>query len=285
MAFRGVSPTDLEYLLRYRHPFLQIAGVEPRAAGVAIPEDSLDKLEHSPTLIQAETGWVFHYWPANEEFAAAISVSPGLHILNSIHQELDIPPLSIQRQAFETAVELAMIAKKEGWSGMHVLQGSENMRWAAWAAAQYVGIPVHGYEPSEADQKRRERSTYCFEQLSKRFLSNTPTPTMGYRPTTLDPTTAINVAPEVTETPETPEAKPKAPKKKAARPQTSKTKTAATKKKTQTKTATTQAKKKAPAKKTTAKKSAVKTPTKKKTTAKASTKKTTAKAKKPASKE
>lgn len=55
----------------------------------------------------------------------------------------------------ETVQALVKIAQHNGWEGIDV-EGSPEFRKAVWTAATRVGLTVHGYEPSFAEQERME---------------------------------------------------------------------------------------------------------------------------------
>lgn len=144
-----ITPEELLYLLDHA-PYLQM--VSTGTGSPTLPE---------PELITARSGWTIHH------YGDAMSSSPGALLFSGgyfpIHDDEDGRGASgdgrgtIRKQAFDTAADMIALAKRMGWSGVHVVDGHPSMEWAAWMAAQDQGMSLAGYTPSEKDMKKRER--------------------------------------------------------------------------------------------------------------------------------
>ena len=57
----------------------------------------------------------------------------------------------------DTGFAMVDLARQKNWAGIEIIDGTELMKWAAWAAAAEKDLAVQGFEPDEEDEKRRRR--------------------------------------------------------------------------------------------------------------------------------
>ena len=166
---RSISVEEILYLLDHC-PFLQI--VDTKAA----LEDQ--KLE----LVEADSGWVIH------NYGDAISSSPGgllygggyFRILFGDEEDdeggsgiVNPGKGTIVKQAFDTAVQMVVMAHQKGWSGIQIVDGHPLMQRAAWIKASQLNMTVEDFTPDQHDLAVRDRvelSENEFEVLRKEIL-------------------------------------------------------------------------------------------------------------------
>jgi hypothetical protein len=157
--FRPVSHEDVAYLL-HKYPFLQMINSDARFEGEIIPK-----------FVEAESGWVIH------DYGDAMSSSPGenlfggwndLAFLKAIMEEegkeggkggaiIEPGKGTIVKQMVDTAFAMIDLAIAKKWTGIEIIDGTELMKWAAWAAASEKQFLVEGFAEKEADKKKYER--------------------------------------------------------------------------------------------------------------------------------
>lgn len=146
---REVSPEELRYILDLC-PFLQV---------VDTVLHYIDEPPPDVQFIQAQSGWkIFDY-------GDAMCSSPGEHILglydsskrNKKEGDGEGGDGTIWYQAISTAAEMVAMARARGWKGLQIVDGHCIMKRSAWIKALEEGLPVAGFEPSEADKKVRAR--------------------------------------------------------------------------------------------------------------------------------
>lgn len=145
--FRDVTPEEIHYLIDMC-PYLQV---------VDTVLHYIDEPPPDVQFIQAKSGWkIFDY-------GDAMCSSAGERILGLYDSERrdedEGGDGTIWHQAIITAAEIVEIAKARGWKGLQIIDGHRIMKRSAWIAALKEGLPVVGYEPSEADKKARARIT------------------------------------------------------------------------------------------------------------------------------
>ena len=149
---RPVTQEDIQYLLDH-YPYLQI--LNDRA-------DFSEPIE--PQFVRGESGWLIH------DYFDALAASPGEFLFShaDFFNENDeggegdgggsnLGKGTIINQAFLTARQMVQIAMQHGWMVLRIVAGHPVMTWAAWMTADDAGLTVVGYEPTEEDQKKRER--------------------------------------------------------------------------------------------------------------------------------
>lgn len=150
-VLRDITPEEIQYLLDHC-PYLQIV------------DTVLHYIDEEPPEVQfidANSGWTIF------DYGDAMSSSPGEGILGLSEYKRVIKDDdddkggggkgTIWNQSFQTAVEMVEIAKSRGWKGIQIIDGHRVMKRGAWIKALQSGLPVVGFEPSEADLKVRER--------------------------------------------------------------------------------------------------------------------------------
>ena len=185
---REISPEDIDYLRKYRYPFLEIVN----------NGESVEDARDYPLFIKAPNGgWTM------QDRVDVISASPSM----GIEVELETKPGekgeggedgesgesgesgeddegdegegaptifdrgagTIINQAVMTAFDMVMLAVGKGWQSMTITDGTELMKWAAWAAAQDCDLTVSGFEPSEKDKKKYERLRGLQKEAGKKI--------------------------------------------------------------------------------------------------------------------
>lgn len=163
-----ITKEDVEAYLN-RHPFLQLLNLDPTFEDF----DSVD-------IKEAESGWKIH------DFGDALSASQGelfFHDFGNItlmgyeegleedeeggegeeefeweETESDMVPGrgTIIKQAVDTTNAMIELVK-ERWKGVHIVAGTDLMKWAAWTAARGYDLEVYGYEPDKSARIKRSR--------------------------------------------------------------------------------------------------------------------------------
>ncbi len=142
---RDVTAEEIQYLIDMC-PYLQV---------VDTVLHYIDEPPPDVQFIQAKSGWkIFDY-------GDAMCSSAGERILNlsdSAQSDDDEGgDGTIWHQGIITAAEMVEIAKARGWKGLQIIDGHRIMKRSAWIVALREGLPVVGYEPTEADKKARAR--------------------------------------------------------------------------------------------------------------------------------
>ncbi len=146
---RDISPAEIQYLLDHC-PFLQIVDTVLHYIGETPPEVQ---------FVDAQSGWRIL------DYGDAMSSSPGEKILGFAEykrikddgEEDGGGQGTIWNQAFITAIEMVELAHLHGWKGIQIVDGHRLMKRGAWIKASQLGLPVVGFEPTEKDEKIRER--------------------------------------------------------------------------------------------------------------------------------
>jgi len=154
-VLREITPEEIQYLLDHC-PFLQIVGPEMELA----PE--------KVKIVQSESGWDIH------DYGDAIASSPGRLLIGggnfriyfgdeddedggSGGEIINPGKGTIRNQAFVTASEMVLMGQEHGWDVITIVDGHPLMKRAAWIKATEEGMTVDGFEPTEEDEKIRQR--------------------------------------------------------------------------------------------------------------------------------
>ena len=122
----------------------------------------------SPDLLTLANHWSIQYWPSEDDFSAAMSLSASLHSIVNVNTTATLEELkakmrtpfrraisgSIINQAFSSAAELVMLAIHHRWNCIKITEGTEFVKWAVWAVASENKINVINYEPTEKQKKK-----------------------------------------------------------------------------------------------------------------------------------
>jgi hypothetical protein len=162
---RPVTPFEVQYFLD-RWPFLQI-----------ISTNELPILEEAQVLT-APNSWVVL------SYGDAMASSPGQFLFGAASPQandkadsagdgdaIGVPALAgtVWRQAYETCLFMAKMARELGWEGVYIVDGHPMMKWAIWMAALDHGLAIDGFTPSEQDKERRERVKRSIAEDLKRL--------------------------------------------------------------------------------------------------------------------
>jgi len=160
---RDITEAEIQYLLDHC-PFLQIVGPDME---VTPPEVQ---------IVQSESGWDIH------DYGDAISSSPGRFLMGggnfriyfgdedddeggSGGDVINPGKGTIHNQAFVTAAEMVSMGHERGWHFFTIVDGHRSMKRAAWIKATEYGMVVDGFEPTEADEKIRQRILKSAEEI------------------------------------------------------------------------------------------------------------------------
>lgn len=159
----SIDVTEEDVLLYlHRHPYLQLLNLDPTF-------EEFDEVQFQ----KSSAGWTI------QDFGDALSCSQGEKFFDDFGQitlfaeseegdqgtddggdvgQSDLRPGdgTVIKQAFDTAVQMVEMVK-ERWKGVHIVAGSEAMKWAAWVAATELGLDVYGYEADKEAQARANR--------------------------------------------------------------------------------------------------------------------------------
>ncbi len=157
---RAITPEEVEYLLLHC-PFLQILDTDPKP-----PHDQVN-------IITAESS----NWKI-QDHGDAMSSSPGKFIFGGgyfqIHDDdedeggsgiVNPGQGTIVNQAFNTAKEMAQLAKQNNWAGIHIVDGHPVMIRGAIFTAMQLGLGFSGYELTERDYTVRERLRWNADEM------------------------------------------------------------------------------------------------------------------------
>lgn len=166
---RAVTPEEIQYFLD-RWPYLQIL-----SSNIIDPFEQVEQ-------VTAKSNWIIL------NYGDAMASSPGKFLFGGGDYRIGVKRKkkeddddgdggalvnpdkgTIWRQSFETAAEMAALAKKLGWEGIHIVDGHPNMKWAIWMHAMDAEMSLTGFEPSERDVERRERVKRSEIEDIKRF--------------------------------------------------------------------------------------------------------------------
>ena len=162
---RPVTPFEVQYFLD-RWPFLQV-----------ISTNELPILEEAQVLT-APNSWVVL------SYGDAMASSPGQFLFGAASPQAghrvdqdgegdvtSVPALTgtVWRQAYETCLFMAKMARDLGWEGVYIVDGHPMMKWAIWMAALDHSLTIDGFSPSEQDKERRERVKRSIAEDLKRL--------------------------------------------------------------------------------------------------------------------
>ena len=167
----AIKPEDVQYLCDHFYPYLQIISAEADLENIV-----------EPIFITADSDWIIH------DYGIALSSSPGQYLFGNYWAREEgesgegggetvlLPGKgTIVWQQVQTAYNMVAIAQEKGWTGIELVDGTPKMKWAAWMAAQDLGLELSGYDPSEQDQARRKR-------IQKLLAEVTPSAAQGISP-------------------------------------------------------------------------------------------------------
>jgi hypothetical protein len=173
-SMRPVSDIDTQVLSKTR-PFLEISSCD--AAGQPffinntqdLAADKLDSGSYGGSInIETSLGWNLQYWPGGSSWASLCSASPGSQLYygsQPIFGEADYLVGTTMSQAVEVALFVVYLAKQQNWPGVKINNAEDNMRWAAWLAADYYSLPLFGFEISKQAIARKERALPVLKEL------------------------------------------------------------------------------------------------------------------------
>ena len=161
--FRPITPEDVVYL-RKKYPFLQMINTEADFEEEIVPE-----------FLTSKSGWTIH------DYGDAMSSSPGENLFDGWDDKAFLAAVTkaeeeeggeeggegggivypgtgtMIKQMIDTGFDMVNLAIQKNWAGIEIIDGTELMKWAAWAAAAEKDLAVQGFEPDEEDEKKRRR--------------------------------------------------------------------------------------------------------------------------------
>lgn len=175
IAAREITQEDIDYLRKYKFPFLQIANEGPSVETYTPPiimigpsggwpiHDGGNTINASPGLVELDVSSMpDKTQPASEEKAAGKKekkeeAGEGEEGEGAATLSAEESKGTIINQTVMTAFDMVTMALAKGWESLKIIEGSELMKWAAWAAAQDAGLKAYGFTPSESDKKKYDR--------------------------------------------------------------------------------------------------------------------------------
>lgn len=158
---RPVTQDDIE-MVKSQWPSLELVAWrtpndQDDEDGVLETLTSPDDSPGAPAFLTAKDSmWTIQYWVGNESYPTAMSSSSSEHLFGGQSEE-GSGSGTIAGESFATAINMIELAQQQGWPGVQILSGSENMKWAAWAACDTLNIPCLGYDPTPEATAKAER--------------------------------------------------------------------------------------------------------------------------------
>lgn len=168
-SLRRKAKTQEQKMLQERRPHLEIlAWRDAKGESVVEHNNLLPKNRFNPFISQSSSGWPIQYWAGNSEHSSLMSSAIGLKMYRGMDKEDNTYRGTWRHQAFVTAIEMTVLAYKQGWPGIRVLDGCDFMAWATWATAERIGLPVNLDNCDTAtvqDMKKSERTDHMFARI------------------------------------------------------------------------------------------------------------------------
>ena len=165
---RPVTEEDLN-MVRAQWPFLELVcwrnpddedDANSKMESLTIPVGE----QGAPCFIASEeSGWTIQYWVGNDELATAMSSSSSEQVYGGVEDAEGGQAGTVAGQAFATALDMISLAQEQGWPGVQIIAGTENMQWAAWAACEAANMPCLGYSPGPEAHAKAERCQSLIE--------------------------------------------------------------------------------------------------------------------------
>lgn len=165
---RDVSSQDLSWL-REQVPHVHVFHAKEEAPITAknAEEDCNDFMRGYPYLIPTMPQWQFEYYPRYEtKRTHAILVSNWSSLSLGDHEGSGSNGTR-QQDYFGLVMQMVNFCKQQGWMAVHIVEGTEFMKWAVWAYCDYIDMKVTGYDPSDFDKMRQTNVTSAMEASSK----------------------------------------------------------------------------------------------------------------------
>lgn len=139
---RSISPQEILYLVDHC-PFLQIVCADAKAPAQPVQ------------ILKAKTDWPIHF------YGDAMSSSPGPLLFNTAIEGKG----TLVKQAWDTADEMAEIAKHQDWKNLSIVDGHPLMMRALWIAAEKHDLSIQNFTPNDHDWQVRARLALSSNEL------------------------------------------------------------------------------------------------------------------------
>lgn len=169
--FREVTPEDLAWL-HEQVPYVHVVHEyeEYPIKALKSDEDCNDFKRGYPFVIPFENQWQFEYYPRYETRCTHATLT-GCSVLNKQDGLVDLKNnASGLQDRFNTVMQMVNFCKLQGWSRIHISEGTDFMKWAVWAYCDYLELPVTGYDPSDYDQMRQKNVASVMASASAAFI-------------------------------------------------------------------------------------------------------------------
>mgnify|MGYP004021632827 CR=1 FL=1 len=179
-------PTDEELqIARDNRSFLAMThipeGVKPKAESEQ--SDLNDPQIAYPITIPTACDWTLHYYPVKQDKPARLIVSMGEELFGRTgHEDKDQVAVrqTAQQQTVQTAMEVVDFGLLQGWQGFRIDEGTELMKWAAWAYLDSMGkAGDSGYKPTKHDILRAKNCEGIFNKSQQAFAQSSQATPMG----------------------------------------------------------------------------------------------------------
>lgn len=139
---RSISPKEILYLVD-RCPFLQIVCADEEAPALSVQ------------ILRAKTDWPIHF------YGDAMSSSPGPLLFDTSIKGRG----TLVKQAWDTADEMAEIAKNHGWKNLSIFDAHPLMMRALWIASEKHGLNLGNFTPNDHDWQVRTQLALSSNEL------------------------------------------------------------------------------------------------------------------------
>ena len=114
-------------MLQDRRPHLEVLAWRDAKKETHVVEHNklLPPDRYNPFISRSSSGWPIQYWAGNEEHSSLMSSSIGLATYPGMTSEDTTYRGTWRYQAFVSAVEIVVLAQKQGWAGIRVIDGSD----------------------------------------------------------------------------------------------------------------------------------------------------------------
>lgn len=147
----SVSGQDINAMLDNWHYLTIVALREDEQIEDLTPPTDSKFVPHVLSAFDSE--WIIHYWVGTDKVESVMSASVG--DLHTGFTEFDDG--TDTANAAKLARSMVHYAYLKKWPGVIISEGTDFMRWLAWATCESYGIKSVGFSPSGDDHSKRER--------------------------------------------------------------------------------------------------------------------------------
>ena len=183
-VFRPPSSDEMKIALD-RRGFLAMSHVPGTAKLKALKdaESYNDPDIAYPISIPTECDWTLHYYPLKDKEPTHVVVSMGEELFGWTGRDdmnTDALKQTYQWQSVNTAIETINFCLQQGWKAFRIDDGTDLMKWAAWAYLDALGKGGDtGYKPTAHDKLRAKNCADLFNVAQKSFEKSKTISPMG----------------------------------------------------------------------------------------------------------